>query len=47
MATIAESPQLREQYSYGAKKALGTLESFDDILVQYKKNWEVALANKL
>lgn len=47
MQRVAEDAHLREQFSYGAKQALNSLESFDEILKQYKDNWEVALQNKL
>jgi len=47
MYQIATNATLREHCSFGAKEALNTLESFEEILVQYKKNWEFALAHKL
>lgn len=47
MESVTDNAELRERFSFGAKKALDSLESFDEILKQYKENWEIALKNKL
>jgi len=47
MVRIAGDARLREKLSLGTKKALASLETFDEILKQYKDNWEKALEHSL
>lgn len=47
MMRIIEDKKLRSALSIGATKALVTLPSFEDLLVQYKQNWERALERVL
>lgn len=47
MVRVMQDQQLRERLSIGAMGALALLPSFDTILEQYKKNWEVAVSHRL
>ncbi len=47
MNRLMTDSALRNQLSVGATAALAQLPNFENILEQYKKNWEVALAHRL
>ncbi len=47
MLKVVKNPIVRDTLSTGATTALAHLPSFDDVLAQYKQNWERALANRL
>ncbi len=47
MVRVIQDGSLREKLSIGATGALALLPSFDTILLQYKGNWERALAHRL
>lgn len=47
MRRMLAEPALRETLSTGATRALASLPTFDTLLSEYRRNWEIALAHRL